>query len=200
MNQKFYDMKSEKQARILNAGFKSFALYGYKNASTDEIIKDAGISKGLLFHYFESKVGYYAFSYDYAVRFLELAFDHFGAPGTHKFSEVAHNTLQAYFTVARTYPYALLLLEQAKFENYTEAMLATESSRQLYEDLIEKRKAQIDKNSVAAGTDLNMLLNLVDYIIFGELRRTLAEGSFLPDRLLSQISREIDMLCKAYCI
>ena len=33
--------KSEKQARILNAGFKSFALYGYKNASTDEIIKDA---------------------------------------------------------------------------------------------------------------------------------------------------------------
>ncbi|MCR5032016.1 MAG: TetR/AcrR family transcriptional regulator [Lachnospiraceae bacterium] len=200
MNQKFYDMKSEKQARILNAGFKAFALYGYKNASTDEIIKDAGISKGLLFHYFESKVGYYAFSYDYAVRFLELSFDHFADPGTHRFTDVAKNTLQAYFTVARSYPFALVLLEQAKFENFSEAMLATESSRQLYEDLIEKRKAQIDVKSLLPGTDLDMLLNMMDYIIFGELRRTLAEGSFVPDRWLGEISREMEMLCKTYCV
>ncbi|MCR4586771.1 MAG: TetR/AcrR family transcriptional regulator [Lachnospiraceae bacterium] len=200
MNQKFYDMKNEKQDRILNAGFKSFALYGYKNASTDEIIKDAGISKGLLFHYFESKVGFYEFSYDYAVRFLELAFDHFADPSAHSFNDIARQNLQAYFTVARSYPFALLLLEQARFENYTEAMLATEKSRQLYENLIEKRKALIDPHSVVEGTDLNMLLNIIDYVIFGELRRSLSEGSFLPDIWLAQITREIELLCKTYGI
>jgi AcrR family transcriptional regulator len=34
---------------------------GFKNASTDEIVKEAGISKGLLFHYFGSKEKLYEF-------------------------------------------------------------------------------------------------------------------------------------------
>ena len=57
---------------MINAALKVFAMQGYKHASTDDIVKEAGISKGLLFHYFTNKVGVYVFLMDYSVRFLLL--------------------------------------------------------------------------------------------------------------------------------
>ena len=72
MNEKFFDLKQEKQDRMINAALKIFAKNGYKHASTDEIVAEASISKGLLFHYFGSKQGLYDFLYDYSVRFLML--------------------------------------------------------------------------------------------------------------------------------
>ncbi|WP_236900348.1 TetR/AcrR family transcriptional regulator [Clostridium pasteurianum] len=38
----------------------------YKNASTNEIVKKANISKGLLFHYFSSKKKLFLFLYEYS--------------------------------------------------------------------------------------------------------------------------------------
>jgi len=57
---KIMAMESEKRDRIINAAMLEFSK-GYKNASTDEIVKKAGISKGLLFHYFGSKEKLYEF-------------------------------------------------------------------------------------------------------------------------------------------
>ena len=37
-----------------------------------DIVKEAGISKGLLFHYFENKAGIYEFVYEYSVRYMLL--------------------------------------------------------------------------------------------------------------------------------
>ena len=68
MNPKFFDLKKDKQDRMINAALKVFALNGYKHASTDDIVKEAGISKGLLFHYFGSKAGVYEFIYESKVR------------------------------------------------------------------------------------------------------------------------------------
>ena len=72
MNEKFFDLKKEKQDRIINAALRAFALSGYMHASTDDIVKMAGISKGLIFHYFETKLGLYQFVYDYSIRVINL--------------------------------------------------------------------------------------------------------------------------------
>ena len=53
MNGKFFDLKKDKQDRMISAALKVFAINGYRHASTDDIVKEANISKGLLFHYFE---------------------------------------------------------------------------------------------------------------------------------------------------
>ncbi|MDO5095573.1 MAG: TetR/AcrR family transcriptional regulator [Peptostreptococcaceae bacterium] len=58
---KFYSLSPEKQERIINAAFKEFAYKGYEQASTNEIVKNSGISKGALFHYFKSKKELYQF-------------------------------------------------------------------------------------------------------------------------------------------
>jgi TetR/AcrR family transcriptional regulator len=69
MLSKFFNLEREKKERILNAATKEFAEKNYANASTNEIVRQAGISKGLLFHYFKNKKELYLFLYDY---YLEL--------------------------------------------------------------------------------------------------------------------------------
>ena len=49
-------MKDDKTTIILNAAIKVFAKKGYQYATIAEIAKEAGISKGLIHFYFESKL------------------------------------------------------------------------------------------------------------------------------------------------
>ena len=72
-NQKFMALDEEKRERILNAAMREF-LAGYKKASTDNIVRQAGISKGLLFHYFGTKEKLYNFLIDNAMVTVQTDF------------------------------------------------------------------------------------------------------------------------------
>ncbi|WP_332871753.1 TetR/AcrR family transcriptional regulator [Paraliobacillus zengyii] len=52
---KFAGLDKEKQKRIINAALEEFAERGYQEASTNRIVKAAGIGKGMLFYYFKNK-------------------------------------------------------------------------------------------------------------------------------------------------
>lgn len=49
----------DKRVRLIEAALREFATRGYANASTNSITEAAGVSKGILFHYFGSKAGLY---------------------------------------------------------------------------------------------------------------------------------------------
>src|SRR5665811_373431 len=49
------NLAKKKRDRIINSAIEEFSLYPYEKASTNNIVKNAGISKGLLFHYFGNK-------------------------------------------------------------------------------------------------------------------------------------------------
>lgn len=66
---KIMSVDADKRTRILNAAMKEF-VKGYKNASTDDIVREAGISKGLLFHYFGSKKDLFLFLHEYALKMM----------------------------------------------------------------------------------------------------------------------------------
>lgn len=59
--EKFLALPIEKQERIIESGYQCFGKMGYKKASTQDIASAAGISKGMIFHYFGSKKGMYQF-------------------------------------------------------------------------------------------------------------------------------------------
>ena len=69
----------EKKDRILNSAFEEFGKSGFEKASTNEMVEKAGISKGLLFHYFGSKRVLYdtleQFAVDYVMEILEDGID-----------------------------------------------------------------------------------------------------------------------------
>jgi AcrR family transcriptional regulator len=55
MKDTFFNLNGEKQKRIIGAVLEEFALSGYEKTSLDAIIHRAGISKGGLYEYIESK-------------------------------------------------------------------------------------------------------------------------------------------------
>ncbi|WP_373896197.1 TetR/AcrR family transcriptional regulator [Virgibacillus sp. CBA3643] len=55
---------------MLNAALKEFAEKGYEQASTNRIVKNAGIGKGMLFYYFNNKKELYHYLIDYAINVM----------------------------------------------------------------------------------------------------------------------------------
>ena len=73
---KFKGLDEEKQHKILDASLKEFAEHGYERASTNRIVKEAGIGKGMLFYYFNSKKDLYEFLAEYSLDYMvEKYFD-----------------------------------------------------------------------------------------------------------------------------
>lgn len=65
----------DKKAKIIEVSLKEFAEKGYDKASTNTIVKESGISKGLLFYYFESKKNLYLCLVDYCLDFVMERFE-----------------------------------------------------------------------------------------------------------------------------
>lgn len=74
MNETFKNLDESKQYRILNAALQEFAENGYAQASTNKIIKSAGIGKGMLFHYFNNKKDLYEYLIDYAINVMQYEY------------------------------------------------------------------------------------------------------------------------------
>ena len=131
MNEKFFDLKKEKQDRIINAALAVFAAGGYEHASTDDIVRKAGISKGLLFHYFISKLGLYTFLYDYSVKYVTLEIK--SSVTAEKQDYFALRKLMAFakMQVMKNYPDMLLFIDTASRERDPEVASAAASASSL---------------------------------------------------------------------
>ena len=60
----FFQLEEEKRKRIIDAGIREFADQSYNEASTNHLVKAAGISKGSLFKYFAHKEDLYFYLLD----------------------------------------------------------------------------------------------------------------------------------------
>ena len=67
----FHALDADKKERIINAALDEIARKGFKKASTNAIVENAGISKGTLFYYFGSKEELFDFLCDYTIEFAK---------------------------------------------------------------------------------------------------------------------------------
>ena len=79
MNEKFFNLPKEKQQAILDAGYRVFSQNSYGKSPMSEIAAEAGISKGLLFHYFRNKKELYLYLWDNCARVTIEAMEKFGS-------------------------------------------------------------------------------------------------------------------------
>ena len=120
MNERFFDLKKDRQDRIINGAMRIFAQNGYRHASTDEMVAAASISKGLLFHYFKSKKGTWEFLYEYSTRYMLLELREAGRRRGSDFFEMYRQLVKADAAVLRKYPYMPLFLRRADDELNTD--------------------------------------------------------------------------------
>ena len=97
----FKAMSGDRLASVIEASQEEFAK-GFGFASTDRIAIDAGVSKGLLFHYFGSKRGLFLFTLKYALGRLQAEY----AKETFSTGDFMDNIEKnAYFAVDLTFRY-----------------------------------------------------------------------------------------------
>ncbi len=75
MKELFTKIPVEKRERIIDAAMLEFATYGYENANTNKIAKNAHISVGSLFKYFESKEDLFLMIVGHCSELLRSAFE-----------------------------------------------------------------------------------------------------------------------------
>jgi AcrR family transcriptional regulator len=64
-----------RRTALITAAISEFATAGYLAASTNHIVEEAGVSKGLLFHYFGDKKGLYLYAVQTCITEVMRRFD-----------------------------------------------------------------------------------------------------------------------------
>ena len=196
MNAKFFDLKKDKQDRMINAALKVFALNGYRHASTDDIVKEAGISKGLLFHYFGNKAGVYEFIYEYSVRYMLLELSTKVSRAESNLFEVMKQVELARADAMKGYPYMQQFLNNCEQEDVSEALMIIEDRRELLESEYERIYSQILYTDYPAGVDGHKLQKIMELTVKGLLTEKFREGTFQPEMLYAEIAEYMDMMKK----
>ncbi len=196
MNEKFFDLKKEKQDRMINASLKVFAKNGYDHASTDDIVKEAGISKGLLFHYFISKLGLYSFIYDYSVKYIMLELSTGVSKKETDYFELLGQIKLSQLQVMKNYPYMLQFINKSREENVTEALIETGEKRNILPDYYAQVMDRADLLRFREGTDIKKLTKVIGYTVDGLMSEHFINGSFQPEIYYEEMKQYLDMMKK----
>lgn len=194
MNPKFFELKKEKQDRIINAALKVFALNGYSHGSTDDMVAEAGISKGLLFHYFTNKLGLYTFLYDYSVRFMTLELSNCTEKGETDFFVLFRKIEKAKLKVLKNYPYMQQFIDSIRHEDVKEALFATEVKKNVLAEAKEEILSRADMTLFRAEADIQKLRHMIDYTISGIMTDSFLNNSFHPVMINEEINSYLHML------
>ena len=196
MNDKFFDLKREKQDRMINASLKVFAENGYRHASTDEIVKDAGISKGLLFHYFTSKMGLYEFLFDYSVKYMLFEFSRIIGEQEKDYFKLREQIENAKLNVLRNYPFMNEFIERGLLENQIDVIETTEKSMNAYIERMNVYYNQTNPPKLKKGINRTSLDKLIVFTVRGLTREQIDNDSYQPEMLYQQICEYLEMIKK----
>lgn len=162
----FFELDSKKKDIIEQAAISEFSNFGYIGSSTNSIVKNAGISKGSLFKYFENKEELYFYILDQvAVEFLSsLKKQISDLPGNLFERIIKYSELEFAWYIQN--PQKCKLLIKAFAKNDTEIYLATEArynitAQDIYYSLLE----EID--SKAFQWDKQKTLEIMKWFLMG---------------------------------
>ncbi|MBQ7581356.1 MAG: TetR/AcrR family transcriptional regulator [Lachnospiraceae bacterium] len=196
MNAKFFDVRKEKQDAIINAALKVFAENGYRKASTDVIVQTAGISKGLLFHYFISKQGLYEFIFDYSVKYMTLELTQSVKQDEQDFFEVQMMIEQARTRVMRNYPYMQQFLNTVRFEDHPDALAALGDMKDAMTAVYNGIYRQTDNTKFKDFVEVGRVIQMISWMSEGFIRDKFHEPEQDLDAMNEEFGKYLLMLKK----
>jgi len=204
MYTKFENLDSDKQDRILNAAMHEFARNGFERASTNEIVKEADISKGLLFHYFTSKKYLYLYLYDHSIEqfmnefFAKLNMD------DHDFFSRLHQSIHLKLNIQHQYPSLFQFFESTMMEDSNEIRHELEAKKKELIDIgFAKIFAGVDLTKFKEGADMNKVLNIILWTFerFGKEQMEKARKQSIPldyENLYAEIDDYIELFKQSF--
>ncbi len=156
-----------RQERIVQVAMEHFAAHGFEAARTQDIASRAGVSKGAVFGYFDSKAGLFLAAYQAAARSLssyldappEVLADGFFAVITYWLEHTAHLVHEDWV------PYRVTLLgnycSDLKLKRGITQFLVNEDPYGTREFV----QFGIDRKQVRQDIDAKMIVSLVDWLM-----------------------------------
>lgn len=158
MNEKFFNLPKEKQQAVLNAGYRVFSQNSYKKSPMSEIAAEAGISKGLLFHYFRNKKELYLYLWDNCARVTIEAMEKFDCYGREDLFESMLRGVRAKVSIIRQCPYMALFTIRAFYEKDAEVCAAVQESYHKYFNFkADSTLLNLDPEQFIPGLDIRMM-------------------------------------------
>lgn len=178
----FENLEETKRLSIINAGFRIFAEFGYSKASVEDITKAAGISKGSLFYYFESKKNFFLYLYEYSGSQLEKLIDAPGPEGPPEYMAYTDfferlNAIQLLkIKVSADYPHMSNYLKKVVFDSSPEIKdeLATINQRYTRERAMAFFQG-LDYHKFKDGVEPMMVIQLLTWCSEGCANQVLME-------------------------
>ncbi len=204
MYSKFENLEEDKRQRILNAAMKEFAAKGYDHASTNRIVENAGIAKGLLFHYFKSKKKLYLYLYRYCVElFAREVFEGVDVAQTDFFCRI-RDVQRIKFGLIRRFPDLFEFTQSAYLEQSAEVLAEIrDCGRELLQNSTERIFHNIDYSPFRGDLDRGLIITTVMWVFEGFandfLNKTkLAGGTVDYDRMLLEAERYMEFLRESF--
>ncbi|QHQ61591.1 TetR family transcriptional regulator [Anaerocolumna sedimenticola] len=189
---KIFTMEETKREALLAAAMSKFAKNGYKKTTTDEIIAEAEISKGLLFHYFGTKKDLYVFLFKYAYKII---MDDYYAQLDLKQRDVLKRLREMFLLklkLTNKYPAILDFAASAYYEK--DPAVSTEMneySNLLYFDARKELFKDIDYSLFKPGADIEKTLNVIVFTLRGY-----SESQASPEKRSNDYSKEQERYIK----
>lgn len=201
MFSKFLNIDTEKQTRILNAAMKEFAEKGYENASTNEIVKEAEISKGLLFHYFKNKKQLFLFLYDYCIDVnMNEFYKKIDLNETDFFTRLRQIQLIK-MELLNKYPEIFRFIEIAYLEDSSDIKQELENKNKgLLNSNLDVIFKGIDTSKFKDGIDIEKVINIVIWTLQGFADEIMKKEKLSPsnqvnyEKAFSEVDEYINML------
>ncbi len=194
MFSKFLSLEAPKQERILNTAIHEFAQKGYKNASTNEIVKNAAISKGLLFHYFKNKKDLYFFLFDYLMGILsEEYYQKLDLEETDFFKKMRMSALLK-LELFKKHPQIFNFFLTAYAEEDFEVKKELEArNKELLAESFHKIYENVDFSKFKKGLDPQRTFNIIIWALEGYANQMMAQFKDIDEDGFAAIIEDLDV-------
>lgn len=163
----FHNLHAEKRTKIRNAAIKEFVHNGFEKASTNEIVKNANISKGSLFNYFHSKKDLYVYLIEYGIQVIESFYDQIDLSETDLFKRIENIGLQK-LHVHQSFPHVFDFLASSIQEEAAEVKdVIKQKVDPVYDKGTEKIYKNIDYSKFREDIDIEKAIEIMAWTMFG---------------------------------
>lgn len=191
--EKFNQLTEEKKQLIINAAMEEFTKKGYADASTNVITRQAGISKGALFHYFGNKQKLYDYLMHYTAERIRSEL-------LHDFPEES-DLLELFLKIG--HQKAKLAQTNPNLFDFLYRVFKDDPNSPGYTRLIKETMAEfqsmivhsIDTSKFRDGIDLATALEMCTWVSEGIGRKyAMTHESMEPDTLMEEGMKAFDAL------
>lgn len=186
---KIFTMEDTKRDTMLTVAMRKFAKNGYKKTTTDEIISEAEISKGLLFHYFGTKKDLYIFLFEYANTTIMQDFYAQIDMKERDIFERLRNMFLLKLKLTNKYPAIFDFVASAFYEKDSAvAAQINEYTHQLYSDVQKDMFKDIDLSLFKTNLDVQKAINIIIFTFRGY-----SETQASPEKHIEDYSKEHEL-------